>query len=98
MLMLGSGEGVRQMPDVLSALAQMAIGGNVAAADTYLNHIRLILADERIMRTFNPKPTNAHAYFQQVGKDAKKMLRLAGYLGEDRDEAMRRWEELKSNS
>ena len=50
MLMLGNGQGVRQMPDVLSSLAQMAQMGNVAAAETYLNHMRFILTDERIVR------------------------------------------------
>ena len=97
MLMLGSGEGVRQMPDVLAALAEMAVRGNVAAAETYLTHIRLILTDERIIKALNPKPTNVHAHMQQVYDGAKKMIDLAESLGDDRDEAMRRWEEMKTN-
>jgi hypothetical protein len=72
MLMLSNGEGIRLMPDVLSSLAQMAQMGNVAAAETYLNHIRFILTDERIARGLNAM--HRETGLRKASEEAREML------------------------
>jgi len=72
MLMLGNGQGVRQMPDVLSSLAQMAQMGNVAAAETYLNHMRFILTDERIFRGLTAM--RREIAVRQASEEAREVL------------------------
>jgi hypothetical protein len=74
MLMQGGGQGMLLMPDVLSSLAQMAVHGNVAAADTYLRHIRFILTDERIMKALTAKPRDIYAGLREASEGAKEML------------------------
>ena len=55
-----------------SSLAQMAQMGNVAAAETYLNHMRFILTDERIFRGLTAM--RREVALRQASEEAKEVL------------------------
>ena len=55
-----------------SSLAQMAQMGNVAAAETYLNHMRFILTDERIVRGLTA--IRKEVALRQASEEARELL------------------------
>lgn len=55
-----------------SSLAQMAQMGNVAAAETYLNHMRFILTDERIVRGLTA--IRREVALRQAWEEARELL------------------------
>ena len=65
-----------QVPDVLGKLYDMALSGNIRAAEVFLNHVRLVItaAAEKLPTR---KPVDPHRFIEDSRRAASRVLEVA---------------------
>jgi len=91
MLVKTAGSALKLAPHILYVLANKAMDGNARCAEIYLDFVRRVLTDDRIISALRPQQRDAEDLLHDVSAGAQEMLNLADQLGDDEEEAVRRW-------
>ena len=89
MLVKTAGSALKLAPHILYVLGQKALEGHHGCAKIYLDFVRLVLTDEKIIQTFAPKRRERAELIQDVEAGAQEMLNLADKLGEEEGKALK---------
>ena len=91
MLVKTAGSALKLAPHILHVLAKKAMDGNARCAEIYLDFVRRVLTDARILTVLRPQQRDTEDLLHDVAEGAQEMLDLADQLGDDEEEAVRRW-------
>lgn len=91
MLVKTAGSALKLAPHILYVLAKKAMDGNARCAEIYLDFVRRVLTDDRIISALRPQQRDAEDLLNDVSAGAQEMLNLADRLGDNEEEALRLW-------
>ena len=91
MLVKTAGSALKLAPNILFKLAEKALDGNARCAEIYLDFIRRVLTDDRIVAALRPQQRDTTQLIADVSAGAQEMLNLADQLGDNEEEAVRLW-------
>ncbi len=77
MLVKTAGGALRLAPHILHVLAEKALDGHCRSAEIYLDFVRRVLTDERVLKAFKPKPREVREVMEEVNRGAEDLLALA---------------------
>ena len=80
MLVKTAGGALRLAPHILHVLAEKALGGHCRSAEIYLDFVRRVLTDERVLKALQPKPREVRDGMEEVSRGAEDLLALANTL------------------
>jgi hypothetical protein len=77
MLVKTAGGALRLAPHILRVLAEKALDGHCRSAEIYLDFVRRVLTDERVLKALQPKPREIREVMEEVNRGAEDLLALA---------------------
>lgn len=89
MLVKTAGSALKLAPHILYVLAQKALEGHHRCAEIYLDFVRRVLTDDRILQAFQPKEREKAELIEDIQTGAQEMINLADRLGDNEEEALK---------
>ena len=83
MLVKTAGGALRLAPHILHVLAEKALDGHCRSAEIYLDFVRRVLTDERVLKALQPKPREVREVMEEVNRGAEDLLALAGKINDE---------------
>ena len=85
MLVKTAGGALRLAPHILHVLAEKALDGHCRSAEIYLDFVRRVLTDERVLKALQPRPREVREVLEEVSRGAEDLMALATGLEEHGD-------------
>ena len=70
MLVKTAGGALRLAPHILHVLAEKALDGHCRSAEIYLDFVRRVLTDERVLKALQPRPREVSEVLEEVSRSA----------------------------
>jgi len=85
MLVKTAGGALRLAPHILHVLAEKALDGHCRSAEIYLDFVRRVLTDERVLKALQPRPREVSEVLEEESRGAEDLMALATGLEEHGD-------------